>query len=170
MNARRRLLAALAAAAAACVLAPARAAPPQQPFPYKAEVLEEGIFELAGAAPVSQRSRVTEHDRAKLVESTRVIPAVKGTTFGFRYRLSGLPGKHLPGFAMRAIHPAMKNPGGGKPRTTSTAPTFVEAEQGVAENEIVYTLNEAAEVKPGRWTLQLLYRGSVVLSREFTLK
>ena len=107
-----------------------------------AEVLEEGIFEVSGAAPVSQKSRIMEHDRARLVESTRTIPAVRGTTFGFRYRLSGLPGKHVPGFVMCAIHPPLKNPGGGKPRTASSAPTFMEAEQGVAENELPAQLRQ----------------------------
>jgi len=138
---------------------PAWAAPPST-FPFQAEVLEEGLFDATGAG---QRT-------LRLIESTRTVPLARGTTFGFRYRLTGLSGKHVPGFSMRVVHPPIRNPGGGKPRTTGSVPHFIEADRGVAEGLIVYSLGEATDAKPGRWTLQLLYRGGVVLAREFVLK
>jgi hypothetical protein len=70
---------------------------------------------------------------------------------------------------MRALHPPMKGED-GKRRTVSTAPVSLDAEQGVAENDLVYTLSDAAEVLPGRWRLQLLDRGTVVLARACELK
>jgi hypothetical protein len=148
-----------AAASLLAVLRPAWPGPPPT-FPFQAELLEEGIFQTPRNG----------HSTLQLVESTRTVVPQRGTTFGFRYRLSALPGKHVPGFAMRVIHPPIRNPGGGKPRTMRSVPHFIEAERGVAEGLIVFGVGEPAEVKPGRWTLQLLYRGGVVLAREFVLK
>jgi hypothetical protein len=62
----------------------------------------------------------------------------------------------------------MKTPSGGT-ATVSTAGTSVFGEAGVATNDIVYRLSEPAELLPGRWTLQLLYKGQVVLTRNFDL-
>jgi hypothetical protein len=165
------LLAVLSAGPLAGRAQPAAGAPA---FAFRAEVLEEGVFKPVGPQ-TSRRERgaatgtAHEHDALQLVESTRSLRAAQGITFGFRYRLSGLPGKEPAGFSMRALHPPMKG-ADGKRRTVSTAPLALEAEQGVAENDIVYTLGEPAEVLPGRWQLQLLHRGRVVLAREFELK
>ena len=164
----------LAAAAVASAGVPSHAAAPAAAFPYRAEILEEGLFRPVDAQTRSgvrgtASGRVHEHAAVELVQATRSFAAARGLTFGYRYRISGLPKKAVAGFAMRALHPAMKG-ADGKSRTVSTARTFVDAENGVAENEIVYTLNDAAEVLPGKWELQLLYRGQVVLAREFELK
>ena len=147
------------ASAGLLVLRPAWSGPPPT-FPFQAEVLEEGLFETT----------VNGQRTLRLVDSTRAVTALRGTTFGFRYRLSALPGRHVPGFMMRVVHPPLRNPGGGKPRTARSVPHFIEAEHGLAEGLIVFTVGEPADVKPGRWTLQLLYRGGVVLAREFVLK
>lgn len=143
-------------------------------FPFRAEVLEEGLFKPVGPQTTQRdqgaaSGRTHEHEALQLVESTRSFKAAEGLTFGFRYRLSGLRGKEPPGFSMRALHPPMKGED-GKRRTVSTAPVAIDADQGVAENDIVYTLSDPAEVLPGRWQLQLLYRGKVVLARRFDLR
>lgn len=156
---RRRWLRLAAAGVLGSVLSPAWSGPPST-FPFQAEVLEEGVFVATGAG----------RGPFRLAEPTRTVTAMRGTTFGFRYRLTSLPGRHVPGFSMRVVHPPTRSPGGGKPRTTRSVPHFIEAEQGVAEGLIVFAVDEPAEVKPGRWSLQLLYRGGVVLTREFVLK
>jgi hypothetical protein len=167
---RRLLLLCLLAPAAGLAQAPGRA----DAFPFRAEVLEEGLFKPVGPQTTQRdrgaaSGRTHEHEALQLVEATRTFKAAEGLTFGFRYRLSGLRSNEPQGFSMRALHPPMKGED-GKRRTVSTTPVSMDAEQGVAENDLVYTLSDAAEVLPGRWRLQLLYRGKVVLARAFELK
>lgn len=143
-------------------------------LPFTADIIAEGEFRAVGIqapvnAPNTAAGIVGEHLGLELVKSTRRLRAVQGVTFGFQYRIHGVANANNPGFEMRAIHPPMKSHGGGI-ETVSTAETYVYGTGGIAINDIVYTLSESSEVLPGKWTLQLLYRGQVVVSREFDLE
>jgi Domain of unknown function (DUF3859) len=137
-------------------------------------VLESGVFELTGDTVDSDAGRtaagkVSEHKGVKLVRDTLTLDARKGVAFGFRYRLTSNREGPLPGLEMQVSHPPMRGVD-GKTHTLSTAPTSVEFESGVAENDIVYILSEDFEVLPGAWTLRLLLDGNVLISRTFLLK
>lgn len=140
---------------------------------FKAEIVEEGVFKQIGkpvivSSPNTASGKIAEHSGIELVEPTKRLRAVQGVIFGFRYRISGVANGENSGFEMRALHPPMKSHS-GQMETVSTAETFVIGEGRVATNDIVYSLTEPSEVLPGKWTLQLLYRGQVVLSRDFLL-
>jgi Domain of unknown function (DUF3859) len=103
------------------------------------------------------------------ISAETVFKAERGKSFGFTFRITGLPEGPTPDFEMRAVHPPMKGPSGST-SSVSTAATEVFTDGGVAENEILYTLSEEFEVLPGQWTLQLLFKGQPVISKRFTLQ
>jgi hypothetical protein len=137
------------------------------------EITEFGLFEILGdqideEVATTAAGRVTDHDSSKHLETRTTLKAQRGVTFGFRYRLHGLPDGEHEGFEIRAVHPPMTGPS-GRPSTISQAPTFPFFENGVATSELFYSLSKDFEVLPGEWRLEILYRGRVILSKRFTL-
>jgi hypothetical protein len=138
------------------------------------EVVREGQFEVLGdpemsAAPETAAGKVGSHDSVQLISESKTLKAVRGATFGFTYLIKGVPDGEMSRFEMRALHPPMTGPS-GKTTTESRVDTQVFGEQGVAVNDIIYVLAEPFEVLPGNWTLQLLYKGKAVVSRQFVLQ
>ena len=138
------------------------------------EVLEEGIAIILGqiedkAAPNTAAGRTSMHEELRFIKRTLLVPATLGTVFGYRYRLVGLPMRGELSLEMRVVHPPMKGLD-GRERTVDTNPFQVETLDGLYENDIVYLLSEPFEVVPGKWALQILYQGRVLVSREFVLE
>jgi hypothetical protein len=146
----RNAAVALAFALAACSTPPPAPSTPTDDLPYQVEVVREGQFEVLGDPEIS-------------------AAPVRGATFGVTYLIKGVPDGEMSGFEMRALHPPMTGPS-GKTTTESRVDTQVFGEQGVAVNDIIYVLAEPFEVLPGNWTLQLLYKGKTVVSRQFVLQ
>lgn len=143
-------------------------------IPFKAVVVEVGIFQPFGGGVDSVASdtsagRTTVLDEIRLIAPHRTLRAEQGVTFGFRYRLEGVPDGEVRDLEMRVIHPAMMGPD-GLARTQSVAPTYEVGSNGSATGFLVYTLSEPFEVLSGRWVLQLLHQGRVVISQEFMLE
>ena len=145
--------------------------PPATPtFPFQVEVLQSGLFEKPAhesLLPASGTAAgvVGEHGSIRFLKTTSNLKAEPGATFGFRYQLKDVPGGSISGLEMRVIHPPMTGPS-GKTETVSIAE--VAGHNGQAE--IIYIIDEPFEMLPGNWTLQLLYQGQVVVSRDFYLR
>ncbi|MBX7133823.1 MAG: DUF3859 domain-containing protein [Fimbriimonadaceae bacterium] len=144
------------------------------PAPFRGVVEEAGTFEVVGAridsaAPDTAAGKTSIVDEIRLIEAAHDPKAELGITFGFRYRLEGVPSGDIDELEMRAIHPVMKGLD-GTTRDRSTAPEYAYGQSGGAYGFIVYTLSEPFEVVPGPWHIQLLYKGRVVISQEFILK
>ncbi len=144
------------------------------PPPFKVQILEEGVFGKPQGivnlpAPGTAAGKKGEHDEVRLLVATRRLKAELGATFGFRYKLTGMPRNKEMLLEMRAVHPPMKGPG-GKTSEISVAPIEVFSTDGSYEDDIIYTLAEPFEVLPGRWLLQITYQGKQLMSREFTLE
>jgi hypothetical protein len=142
--------------------------------PFKAEIVEVGVYEVVGAAtqrpaPGTAAGTASEHEDLRLIQVGTQVKAIRGTTFGFRYRLSDVPDGSIPGLQLRALHPSMRGPG-GRVSSSSTASTEVFASGGEARGDVAYTLSEPFEVLRGDWELQLLYSGRVILSQPFKLQ
>lgn len=157
----------------ACVLAfhadAAGSAPPR----FKIDVWRIGQFKITGqitntAAPDTAAGQTSEHSGAELISSETKLKAVQGAVFGYSFRLRGVADGVNADFQMRVLHPAMRGRD-GKTQTVSTVPLEVYGVAGFSEDDILYILSEDFEVLPGKWTLQLLHKGSVVISREFQL-
>ncbi len=146
-----------------------------EPPPFKVEVFAEGVFEQPKEvnqvpAPATAAGVIGEYGSPlKHVASNLEFKAAVGLTFGFRYRLMGLPAGAKLQFEMRAIHPPMRGADGGVTELSS-APIDVYAKDGRYEDDLVYSLTEPFEVVPGRWYLQLYFKGRPIASRAFLLK
>ena len=173
------MLTRVTAVAIALALAARSSPPPAAPaaadtLPYQVDVVRVGQFEVLGdpeisAAPDTAAGKVSAHSSVQLISESTTLKAERGATFGFTYVIKGVPDGEFPGFEMQALHPPMTGPS-GKATTESRVETQVFGEQGVAVNDIIYVLAEPFEVLPGNWTLQLLYKGKVVVSRQFVLQ
>ncbi len=157
----------------ASILAFAATANAQTAPVLRAEISEYGLFEILGdqsdqETATAAAGRVSAHDSSRHLETTTSLKATRGVTFGFRYRILGLPDGEHEGFEMRAVHPLMTGPS-GRSTTISQAPTFPFSENGMATSELFYSLSKDFEVLPGEWHLEILFRGRVVLTKTFTL-
>lgn len=103
------------------------------------------------------------------VSDSREVEVKLGAVFGVVYRVRGLPEGVVHGFQMRVLHPPMQSPS-GRLSSMTTAPVVLQSELGDAYSDVMYRLSEPQELLPGTWTIQVLNRGNVVLSREFLLK
>jgi len=142
--------------------------------PLRAEILDAGIYEVVGAvetrpAPGTATGSAGLHEELRLIQAGLTLKAVRGVTFGFRYRLLEVPDGPVPGLELRALHPAMRGPDGRVSRSSAVS-TEALASGGEARGDVAYTLSEAFEVLPGDWELQLVHRGRVILSRQFKLQ
>lgn len=167
------MVAALLGFLAACLASPGMARAQDAPLPFKVELIDTGIYEVGGvevrAAPGTASGKVATLEEIRLIQITSEVPAKLGSTFGFRYRLLGVPEGPLGSLSMRALHPPMRGPD-GRVTSTSSADTEVDGVRGVGEGAVAYTLSEPFEVLRGTWELQLLYKGKPVLARTFVLK
>jgi hypothetical protein len=142
--------------------------------PFKAEIVEVGVYEVVGTvaqrpAPGTASGTASEHEELQLIQVGTQVKATRGTTFGFRYRVSNVADGSIQGLQLRALHPPMRGPD-GRVNSSSTASTEVLASGGEARGDVAYTLSEPFEVLRGDWELQLLYAGRVILSQRFTLQ
>ena len=142
--------------------------------PFKAEILDTGLYEVVGnvetrPAPGTASGSAALHEELRLIQAGTNVKAVRGATFGFRYRLFELSDGSIPGLELRALHPAMRGPDGRISRS-SKVPTEVFVTGGEGRGDVAYTLSEPFEVLRGDWELQLLYLGSVILSKKFQLQ
>ena len=142
--------------------------------PFKAEILDTGLYDVIGnvetrPAPGTAAGSATLHEDLQLIQAGTNVKAVRGKTFGFRYRLFDLPDGPVRGLELQALHPAMRGPDGRISRSSKVS-TEVFVTGGEGRGDVAYTLSEPFEVLRGDWELQLLYLGSVILSKQFKLQ
>jgi hypothetical protein len=137
------------------------------------EILQEGRFETKGDvsidAPQTPAGKTGEYSEIRLLKAGTDFKASKGLTFGFRYQLKGAFKGPMMGYEMHVIHPPMQGQD-GKMHTTTTAALELYFVDGVARDDLVYILSEDFEVLPGKWTLQILLDGNVLISRDYRLQ
>ncbi len=143
------------------------------PTKISSRITEHGTYRVVGeerirSAPDTAAGAVGSIGEIELLSRTQSLPAVRGATFGFRYSLTGPYHGRAEGFEMRALHPALRLPN-GVVSTMSTAAKSVVFQHGVANQFVLYTLDNEFELTPGQWTLQILHKRDVILSRTFTL-
>lgn len=134
------------------------------------EIFDAGIYERSVASshrgPDGVIQSVTEDQR--LVEATTRIPMRPGVAFGFGYRITGDPeGANV---ALRRVTlyppPGARPPGSRSPLRESSAP-----EQGVIGGirYVDYRFDEAWELIPGIWTIEIREGERLLGSQHFTV-
>lgn len=104
--------------------------------------------------------------KTTLARTTDRVPARKGVSFGYYYRVLGSPAGARVTLTFKTLTPGLRRPGERDVRRESIymRPKAIGLEYGAS-----YTLEEDWEVVPGRWTFQVLYEGRLLAEKSFTL-
>lgn len=152
--------------AVAAALALALLAQPSLAGQPRVEILDHGLYETGTRTtvpmPISVSGKMNLVANVRLTEKTREVMGQLGTSFGFRYRIHGVPTGAT--VTIRTLHPRLTNPETGK------SMTFGEREQSVAEGGERYTgysFDASYEIAEGEWTFQILYEGRVIGEQKF---
>ena len=140
--------------------------------PLSAEVLDFGIYDvrLTGKGTKVEStlsgSVLDIEGDAKLVNQEITIPAVTGTSFGFRFILKGDSNSTPPLITFEHTNPGITPP--GRPKGTSDA---FQCRCPVGEiQRCVYTINHDWEAEPGNWVLRILDGERLLAEKTFVLK
>jgi hypothetical protein len=136
-------------------------------------ITKVGVYTLTGAEnKITERGSVTgyvtEGGRTFQFAATNVA-LVKGTSFGFDFRIDGASADHPVRLTHLITHPKMTKPDG----TVLERQTFdrdVIPNEGAISGRLWYTLREDFELLPGDWTLSVLHGTSVLVEKKFTVE
>lgn len=133
------------------------------------DVIEFGLFATSGvrriALPRSAAGEMNLVAQVRLIRSAEIIAAQPGRSFGWRYRLLGLP----PGsrIVLRTLHPPLTNPKTGRTMAYSERKVRVSHPEDIRYTG--YTFDNAWEMAEGEWRFQVLYGGRVIGERAFKI-
>lgn len=167
---------------AAQALPPPPAAAPAAPEPapassalleIRAEILDAGAVNLKNVgkkeASDTQAGTVNVVDpqaNPTFLPGGTAIKAAVGTKFGISVRLSGAPPEAILPVSTRVTHPLIKDPKTGKSGTEDTW----ESPMNVGIPRFTgWSFDNAWEIVPGRWTIELLHGDSVLAAKDFTV-
>ncbi|HEY7608868.1 MAG TPA: DUF3859 domain-containing protein [Alphaproteobacteria bacterium] len=155
-----------AAAALALLASPSLALSPARAGQPRVEILDYGVYATGTRTtvpmPISVSGKMNLVANVRLTEKTREIMGQLGTSFGFRYRIHGVPdGANV---TIRTRHPRLTNPDTGKTMN------YGEREQSVSsggERYTGYSFDSSYEIAEGEWTFQIIYEGRVIGEQKF---
>lgn len=132
----------------------------------RVEILDFGTYETGTRTsvpmPISVSGKMNLVSHVRLTKETREVMGQLGTSFGFRYRIHGVP----PGatVTIRTRHPRLTNPDTGK------SMNYGEREQSVTSGEERYTgfsFDATYEIAEGEWSFQIIHEGRVITEQKF---
>ena len=139
---------------------------------------QQGIANvLSPRVSIIEGGTISKHGDQYDVFSSQLVMPTTGQYIGFRYGVTlpkGTKGEIDPAFAnqnqfpitVRMTHPEITDPKSGKGFTTSSwTDTMFTHDKNLA----LWYFGEKYELVEGRWTLEILYRDSVVAKRSFML-
>jgi hypothetical protein len=155
-----------AAAALALLASPSLAPSLAQADQPRIEILDYGVYATGTRTtvpmPISVSGKMNLVADVRLTEKTREIVGQLGTSFGFRYRIIGVPdGANV---LIRTRHPRLTNPDTGK------SMNYGEREQSVnagGERYTGYSFDSSYEIAEGEWSFQIIYEGRVIGEQKF---
>lgn len=157
----------MAAVAAAGFLALGAAAEARTVAEPRVEFGEFGLFSTKAVRnvpqPISVSGQMTLVSNIKLLKKTRLVVGQLGRSFGFRYRLMGLPPDAR--VTIRTTHPKLTHPETGK------AMTYSSRTRGASPNGqwsyTGFTFDHRYELAEGIWKFQIVYQGKVIGEQSF---
>ncbi len=131
------------------------------------DVVESGLFETSGVRRITMPKSVAGEmnlvAHVRLVRSASVIAAQPGRSFGWRYRLLGVPAGSV--VTLRTLHPELTNPKTGRTMAFSERRVRISYPENVRYTG--YTFDNAWEMAEEVWRFQVLYKGRVIGERPF---
>ena len=108
------------------------------------------------------------YSNPRFVQSTRVVPAKIGVTFGFEFRISGVPDGAIVTVRKETRYPS---PGAKPPGHSKRVPSDTEdlTETLNKSSAYYYTLEQPWELLPGRWVFQFWSGDRKLGEQAFTL-
>jgi hypothetical protein len=98
---------------------------------------------------------------------TDKIMAAAGTKFGFEYIIQGSPEGDKVDLMVKYLHPPMTNPASGK---TFAGQDIITEQRTIGGPELIgYEFDEAWEIVPGQWTIQLFYGDKKLAEKTFQI-
>jgi hypothetical protein len=142
----------------------------------KGEVLEFGTYNVlarkadvqAPAGSGKQESPVHIVTAVEFLEHTNCIVSRKGTSFGFRYKLTGLPDEPVV-LDFETIHPEFTLPNGSKD-SGRVVHGECETKGGVWESTMGYHFDEDFEMVEGDWVMSVYYNKTKLVSQIFHVR
>ena len=139
----------------------------------KGEVLEFGIIESVGAekavaSPESAFGKAVSAPGARFIERTNQIPANLGTTFAFKFKITGVTEKDTADYKLVVIHPPFKNAKGEIERQYSAVKSW-PTQDFTLTTITGYRLNHSDELIPGIWTFEIWYHSQKVVLQSFNV-
>jgi hypothetical protein len=132
----------------------------------RVEIVDYGTYETGARTsvpmPISVSGKMNLVSHVVLTKETREIMGQLGTSFGFRYRVLGVPDGAL--VTIRTRHPRLTNPETGK------SMNYGERDQAVNPGEERYTgfsFDATYEIAEGEWSFQIIYQGRVIGEQKF---
>jgi Tol biopolymer transport system component len=132
------------------------------------DITEYGIYKAVVVKSEASRNQAATYQTlgsVTLIEQTEKIPALLGTRFGFRYTINGYPNGEKIDITFKMISPVIKRPVDNKE---------FSVQEVVLKNRIIgyntysdYVFEEAWEMVPGEWRLQLFYNGKKLAEKTF---
>ena len=140
------------------------------------EIYEFGVYELIGKKDsrpsILDTAGYTSHIRKPtsivLTKQTEKIPLVKGTHFGFKFAIHGLPPGEKSVVKVKYEHPLIVRPDGKKSEGFAL-PKSAQPVDGVTEAGIFYSLSEDYELQAGKWILSVLHNDETIVTKTFEL-
>jgi hypothetical protein len=131
-----------------------------------------GIYMPAGSGKrITERGSATGYvtEGGRIFQSAGTnVDLVKGVSFGFDFRIDGVPAVQPLRLTHLIAHPKMKKPDGA----TLEKQTFdrdVMGTDGTISGTLWYTLREDFELLPGEWTLSVLHGTKVLVEKRFSV-
>lgn len=141
--------------------------------PLQGKVSQRGLYRMVRSSGVVNDSntntgKVISKPVIQQVESTELIPLVKGAQMYLQYRLWPLPNQPAYVNLRRVLkHPEMKLPDG----SVSTGSDF-EVKRRVSSNHVIvytgYGFDEDYELVEGDWVFEIWYQDKKLIEQKFT--
>ena len=133
-------------------------------------VIEDyGVYETRADKRVPHPNSATGEmniiSHLRFLRKAQTISAQLGRSFGWRYRLKGVPDNARITF--RTVHPPITNPETGQTKTSSWRTITVKKPANLRYTG--YTFDYSWELAEGRWSFQVLYGGKIIGERAFNI-
>lgn len=132
----------------------------------RVEILDHGTYatgtRTTAPMPISVSGKMNLVADVRLIEKTREVMGQLGTSFGFRYRVHGVPDGAA--VTIRTRHPRLTHPETGK------SMNYGERDQIVTnggERYTGYSFDASYEIAEGEWSFQVLYEGRMIGEQKF---
>lgn len=102
-----------------------------------------------------------------LLKQTDHIEGRVGVHFGLRFQLDGEPRLAQVPVQVRVTHPRFQNPGTGK---SSSVEEWSAATNIGIPRFTGWAFDQPYEIAPGKWTIQVLREGKIVLEKNFIVR